>query len=108
MQQTVLDLSVHTAGTVSRKAGFSLAANDVFGSLLELTRDGRDVVLVACNSQSGQGRVRECTDMMGLIGFRMGRIWMNHTTGTCFGRVCRFRDKASILAIGATQDLNPR
>ena len=86
IRQTVLGLSLYTAGTVSRKAGFSSADNDLFGYLLELTRCGRVVVLVAGDSQSGQGRECECTDMMGLVEFRIDRIWMNDTTGTCFGR----------------------
>ena len=77
-------------------------SGDLFGSLLELTRGGRVVILVACDSQSGQGRVCECTDMMGLVESIMNRIWMNDTTGTSLGRVCRFRDRVSILAIGAT------
>ena len=77
-------------------------SGDLFGSLLELTRGGRVVILVACDSQSGQGRVFECTDMMGLVESIMDRIWMNDTTGACLGRVCRFRDRVSILAINAT------
>ena len=40
--------------------------------------------------------------MMGLVGSMMGCIWMDDTTGTCLGRVCRFPDEVSILAIGAT------
>ena len=102
----MLGLSACTAGTVSRKAGFSLADDDSFGSLVELTRGGRVVILVACDSQSGQGHVCKCTDMMGLVGSMMYRTWMNDTTATCLGRVCRFRDKASILAIGTTRGLN--
>ena len=98
----MLGLSVYTAGTVSRKAGFSLAKNDLFGSLVELTCGGRVVVLVACDSQSGQGNVCKCTDVMGFVGSMMNRIWMNDTTGTCLGRVCRSRDKHSILATSAT------
>ena len=98
----MLGLSVHTAGTVSRKAGFSSADDDLFGSLLELTRGGRVVVLVAYDSQSGQGNVHKCTDVMGLVGSMMDRIWMNVTTGTCWGQVFLFRD-GSILAIGVSE-----